>query len=245
LELSYKEKFTVKFHEGDFKGNVKLFTIVDYIQQVAEGHAQILGVDFQSMMNHGLFWVVSRIEITMDRYPKVGEDITVKTFLGGREKVFMKRRFKIEDKDGQVIGRALIYYLILDVKTRFPQKPAVCPVDIDINVGNIIDNKLNKIKMPGESIENINRNLHYNDIDINNHVNNARYISFIEDLFSLDWHRENTIYYMQLNFIKEIKFDDVLIMNKFIEDEESNIYCINGISGTSEQEFFQCRISFK
>lgn len=244
MELSYKEKFSVKFHEGDFKGNVKLFTIVDYIQQVAEGHAQILGVDFKSMMDHGLFWVVSRIEITMERYPKVGEDITVETYLGGREKVFMKRRFKIEDKDGQVIGRALIYYLILDTKTRFPQKPSVCPVDIDINVGNVIDNKLNKIKMPGEAIETIKRELYYNDIDINNHVNNARYISFIEDFFSLDWHREKNISYMQLNFIKEIKFDDILIMNKFIENKENNSYCINGISGISKQEFFQCKLKF-
>lgn len=244
MELSYKEKFSVKFHEGNFKGNVKLFTIVDYIQQVAEGHAQILGVDFKSMMDHGLFWVVSRIEITMERYPKVGEDITVETYLGGREKVFMKRRFKIEDKDGQVIGRALIYYLILDTKTRFPQKPSVCPVDIDINVGNVIDNKLNKIKMPGEAIETIKRELYYNDIDINNHVNNARYISFIEDFFSLDWHREKNISYMQLNFIKEIKFDDILIMNKFIENKENNSYCINGISGISKQEFFQCKLKF-
>ena len=244
MELSYKEKFSVKFHEGDFKGNVKLFTIVDYIQQVAEGHAQILGVDFKSMMDHGLFWVVSRIEITMERYPKVGEDITVETYLGGREKVFMKSRFKIEDKDGQVIGRALIYYLILDTKTRFPQKPSVCPVDIDINVGNVIDNKLNKIKMPGEAIETIKRELYYNDIDINNHVNNARYISFIEDFFSLDWHREKNISYMQLNFIKEIKFDDILIMNKFIENKENNSYCINGISGISKQEFFQCKLKF-
>ena len=244
MELSYREKFSVKLHESDFKGNVKLFTIVDYIQQVAEGHAQILGVDFKSMMDHRLFWVVSRIEITMERYPKVGEDITVETYLGGREKVFMKRRFKIEDKDGQVIGRALIYYLILDTKTRFPQKPSVCPVDIDINVGNVIDNKLNKIKMPGEAIETIKRELYYNDIDINNHVNNARYISFIEDFFSLDWHREKNISYMQLNFIKEIKFDDILIMNKFIENKENNSYCINGISGISEQELFQCKLKF-
>ncbi len=244
MELSYREKFSVKLHEGDLKGNVKLFTIVDYIQQVAEGHAQILGVDFKSMMDHGLFWVVSRIEINMERYPKVGEDITIETYLGGREKAFMKRRFKIEDKDGQVIGRALIYYLILDTKTRFPQKPSVCPVDIDINVGNVIDNKLNKIKMPGEAIETIKRELYYNDIDINNHVNNARYISFIEDFFSLDWHREKNISYMQLNFIKEVKFDDILIMNKFIENKENNSYCINGISGISEQEFFQCKLKF-
>ncbi len=49
---------------------------------------------------------------------------------------------------------------------------------------------------------------------------------------------------MQLNFIKEIKFDDSLIMNKFIEDKESNSFCINGISEISEQEFFQCRLKF-
>ncbi|MEG1254298.1 acyl-ACP thioesterase domain-containing protein [Clostridium sp.] len=245
MQISYKEKFTVKFHEGDFKCKAKLFTIIDYIQQAVENHANILGVDFQSMMDKGLFWVVSRIEIHMDRYPLVGEAVTIETTLGGREKVFMKRRFNILDKDGNSIGKALIYYLILDMANRFPQKPTICPINIDINVGDVVDNKLGKIKMPGDPIEVMDRKLRYNDIDINNHVNNAKYVCFVEDFFPLEWHKENNISYMQLNFIKEIKCNDSLKINKFLEDEESKTYCINGTSEKSNQEFFQCRVRFK
>ncbi|MEG1871194.1 MAG: thioesterase, partial [Peptostreptococcaceae bacterium] len=181
---------------------------------------------------------------SMNRYPVVGEEITVETSLGGCEKVFMKRRFKIMDKDGCIIGRALLYYLMLDIKNRFPQKPSACPVDIDMNADDIVDNKLNKIKMSEEAIETINRSIYYNDIDINNHVNNARYLCFVEDFFSLDWHRNSDISYMQINFIKEIKHDDYLQMNKYVEDEENKIYCISGTSEESKHEFFQCRVKF-
>ncbi|MEG2290486.1 MAG: thioesterase [Clostridium sp.] len=245
MQVSYKEKFIVKLHESDFKGRAKLFTIMDYIQQAVENHANILGVDFNSMIAKGLFWVVSRIEVNIERYPLCGEEVTIETTVGGREKVFAKRRFRILDKNEEVIGTALIYYLILDIEHRFPQKPSVCPIDVDISGNDVVDNKLVKIKMPGTAVESMNRNVCYNDLDINNHVNNTKYISFVEDLFPIDWHKENDISYIQLNYIKEIKSNDKLILNKFIEDEELKLYCVNGVSEESNQEFFQCRLRFK
>lgn len=245
METTYREKFIVKFHEVDFKGKVKLFTIMDYIQHVAEVHGTSLGLGFEGMMEKGLFWVVSRMKLNMDRYPGAGEEIIIQTELAGREKIFWTRRFIIMDSDENVIGSALLYYLILDMATRFPQKPTVCPVDINVDVDNKGHEPLKKIKMQGEAVEELNRVLYYNEIDANNHVNNARYVSFVEDFFPLEWHKNHDIASIQINYIKEIKAEDKLKMNKFANDTEANIYYINGTNEDASQEFFQCKITYR
>lgn len=245
MEKKYCEKFEVRFHEVDFKGKAKLFTIMDYIQQTGEDHAIRLGIGFDQMLEKNLIWVVSRMKLKMKKYPSVGDEVVIKTELAGREKLFWVRRFYIENSEGEVLGSAVIYYLILDAATKFPQKPTVCPVDINVDVKDEEYNKLVKIRMPGEPIEEGNRGLYYNYIDANNHVNNARYVSFVEDFFSLGWHKNYDISEIQINYVKEIKVEDKLRLNKYIGDVESKVYFINGTSEESSQEFFQCKLTYR
>ncbi|GEM_PF-275734 len=245
MKTTYSEKVMIKFHESDFMWKVKLVSLMDYIQHIGEVHGTSLGLGYEGMMERGLFWVVSRMKINIYRYPKVCEEITIQTELAGREKLFWVRRFIIFDSNEEVIGEAMLYYLILDAETRFPQKPSVCPVNVDIDVDNKGHEVLRKLRMPGEAIEEKHRELYYNYIDANGHVNNAKYISFVEDFFSLEWHEKHDITSVQINFIKEIKPDDKLKLKKFIDDKVENTYFINGVSEESLQEFFQCKLTYR
>lgn len=246
MKMTHRERFVVKFHEVDFRGKVKLFTIMDYIQHTAEVHGTSIGLGFENMMNHGLFWVVSRMKLNMERYPGACEEVIIETELAGCEKLFCVRRFTILDGKENIIGNATLYYLMVDAKTKFPQKPKVCPIDI-INVD--VDNKghegLKKLKMPGDEPLVINRALYYNEIDANNHVNNAKYVSFVEDCFSLKWHEEHEIASMQINYVKEIKAEDTLKLNIYSEEVAEKIYYINGTNEDSLLEFFQCKVNYR
>lgn len=246
MKMTHREKFTVKFHEVDFKGKVKLFTIMDYIQHTAEVHGTSLGLGFENMMNHGLFWVVSRMKLNMERYPGPCEEVTIETELAGCDKLFCVRRFRILDEKESVIGNAVLYYLMVDSNTKFPQKPKACPVEIvNIDVDNKGHESLKKLRMTGEAIEVADRKLYYNEIDANKHVNNARYVSFVEDCFDLQWHENHEITNMQINYLKEIKAEDKLKLNKYLGDEDSNTYFISGTEGDSSVEFFQCKVAYR
>lgn len=245
MKTTHREKFIVKFHEIDFKGRVKLFSIMDYIQHTGEVHGTNIGMGFEQMVDKGLFWVVSRMKLDIYRYPGVGEVVIVDTELGGRDKLFWVRKFILRDERENIIGNATVYYLILDLYTRFPQKPGVCPIDLNIDVKINKEDALRKIKMPDEVTESKHRELYYNDIDANNHVNNAKYVSFVEDSFSLEWHENYEISSIQINYIKEIKANDKLVINKFKVDNEENICFINGVYEESDKEFFQCKLSYR
>ena len=245
MKTTHREEFVVKFHEVDFKGRVKLFSIMDYIQHTGEVHGTNIGIGFEQMIDKGLFWVVSRMKLDIYRYPGAGEIVIVDTELGGRDKLFWVRKFILRDVEENIIGNATVYYLILDLQTRFPQKPSVCPIDLNIDVKINNEDALRKIKMPDEIMESKHRELYYNEIDANKHVNNAKYVSFVEDSFSLEWHENYEISSIQINYIKEIKADDKLVINKFKVESEENIYFINGIDEESNKEFFQCKLSYR
>lgn len=245
MKTTHREKFIVKFHEVDFKGRVKLFSIMDYIQHTGEVHGTNIGIGFEQMVDKGLFWVVSRMKMDIYRYPGAGEIVIVDTELGGRDKLFWVRKFILRDEKENIIGYATVYYLILDLQTRFPQKPGVCPIDLNIDVKINKEDALRKIKMPDEIMESKHRELYYNEIDANKHVNNAKYVSFVEDSFSLEWHENYEISSIQINYIKEIKANDKLVINKFKVENEEHTCFINGVDEESNKEFFQCKLSYR
>lgn len=233
----YSERFYIDFHETDFKGELTVHIMENYIQQVTERHAREVGVDFDSMDKENLFWVVSRLGLSMNRMPIKGETIIIETIMSGVERLFFKRRFNIWDENNNLIGTGLNYYLILDKGSKFPQRPGVCPIDI-LNIEDKGSGELDKIKMGQNLIEVKARQIYYSDLDLNGHVNNANYIKFVEDLFSAKWHSENRIKDIQVNFIKEIPGDTIVTIK--IYEDAPYIYCIEGIN--NDIQFFQSRI---
>ncbi len=233
----YSENFYIDFHETDFKGELTIHAMENYIQQVCENHARKVGVDFDSMNKANLFWVVSRLRLSMDRMPTKGENISVETIMSGVERLFFKRRFNIWDENNNLIGTGLNYYLILDKNSKFPQRPGVCPVDI-LNIEDNGQGKLDKIKMGKSLIDVKKRQVYYSDLDLNGHVNNVNYIKFVEDLFPSQWHSEHRIKDIQVNYMKEIPGDTIVTIK--IYEDTPHTYCIEGIN--DDIQFFQSRI---
>ena len=81
-----------------------------------------------------MVWVIARCELHMDRYPSVGEQITVHTFPTPTRICFFPRYYIFTDAHGEMIGKAGTLWLLLDVATRRMLPPG--------DVGKLIpDNK--------------------------------------------------------------------------------------------------------
>jgi medium-chain acyl-[acyl-carrier-protein] hydrolase len=245
MERIHRELFKIKFYDTDFTNNVRLYSIINYMQETSEQHSNAIGIGYKEFIKEGLFWVVSRIEVTMIKYPKNMDNVIIETWPSGVDKVFFKRNFRILDEKQQVIGNILAYYLLLDKNSKFPQRSSRLPVQVESfekRFGE--DKKLDKIKMVGELINTSERNVTYSDIDLNIHVNNAKYISWVEDIFKLEEYSNKRIGNLQLNFVKEAKYGDVVIINKYNDKSSPNVYYIEGVDKETGIQFFQCRVEF-
>jgi len=181
----------------------------------------------------------------MKKYPHNMDNVIMETWPSGIEKMFFKRNFRLMDEGGEELGTILAYYLLVDVNSKFPQRATRLKKKVESIENRFkIDEKLEKLVMTEDLIETMERSLTYNDIDLNLHANNSRYISWIEDFFSLEQYKDKRITEMQLNYIKEVKIEDVIFLNKYKDEKAHNTYYIEGLEKSSNTLLFQCKIVF-
>ena len=54
------------------------------------------------------------------------------------------------------------------------------------------------------------RKIHYSDVDLNNHLNNTRYIELLSDIHDSQYHLNHPIKKVTINYLKEIKENQVV-----------------------------------
>ena len=119
---SWEDEYAISFYEVDTKNEAFLPVLWSFMQETAWHHAEHLRLGYSDLMEHQYFWVLSRLSIQMEEYPRWGDRIKVKTWLTGTGRLFALRQFSIADFKGKVIGTAKSAWLVLDLKSRKPQK---------------------------------------------------------------------------------------------------------------------------
>ena len=64
------------------------------------------------------------------------------------------------------------------------------------------------------------RQIRYSDLDVNRHVNNARFTEFLMDCYPAEHHRNHRISSLTVAFVSEAKESDELVM--FLVDGSEN-----------------------
>jgi acyl-ACP thioesterase len=124
------------------------------------------------------------MSVQVDRRPRFGETVTVRTWPRGGEKLFALRDYDIRDAGDEPAVRARSGWIILDMEKRRPLRPQPIMDSLPQNGGlDALSAAVNLAERPGLQ-KTTERPALYGDVDYNGHVNNVSYIRWIED--SLD-----------------------------------------------------------
>lgn len=179
-----RRKFTVRHHEAGVDGTLRLAPLFDMFQDAAAEHAQILGCGMDYLQEQGKAWVLSRIAVEITRMPTIGETVTVETYPTGVERLFALRQFTVMDEQGDVIARATSCWLLLDAA-------ALRPLRIFETLGRELpmnEDKPRHFPVPAriaalpENVTELNYTVRHSQIDVNRHLNNAFFASFVQDM---------------------------------------------------------------
>lgn len=122
-EQSFLEcTFTVRYHEADQRGMVRLPVVMTWLQDAGIEHATALGVAVRDLRKLGLTWVLSRLNLELETYPRSTDRITIRTWPVTREGLFSIRDYQLFDAEDRQIGRATTSWAALNLKTRRPVK---------------------------------------------------------------------------------------------------------------------------
>ncbi len=202
----WQEEFTMRFWDVDKTDRLTLSGTVDFFQEAAIAHAEHLGVGKIILDQKKQAWILSRMSVFIERRPVKDETILVRTWPRGPEKLFVLRDFDFRDKDDNAIVRGRSAWLVLDMEKHRPLRPQPIVEGMPLNEGmDALPDGAQGIDAEDGLIKTYDRRAGYSDIDYNGHVNNARYIQWIQDAIEPDILYNARQMRLDINYLSEVK----------------------------------------
>jgi acyl-ACP thioesterase len=207
----WKETYSVGFTAVDESGSLTLAAAFDYFQEAAIRHAEHLGVGRAPLAALGQGWVLSRVSALMRRRPRQTEQVTVRTWPRGWKKLFAIRDFDVQDGAGTPLAVARSCWLIVDLDKRRPLRPQAAMETLPLNEGlDALPDGGKGLDAPPGMEKAAERTAAYSDIDFNGHMNNARYVQWIQDIAEPGTLARAETMRLDINYLSEVKAGETL-----------------------------------
>ncbi len=198
--------FPVYAFQTDVHARLRPGALLEIMQEMAGGHAELLGVGRQELLRQNLVWVLTRLEVHMERWPSFGDTLTVETFPMPNRRWFFPRYFLFRDESGAQIGYAGSLWVLLDVTQRRMCRPDPVIARMPDNSGLVAPMGMpaTVADAPGEPV--IADHLPvYTDLDMNGHVNNTRYLDWCCNALGIDAMQSYELASFAVNFNQEVR----------------------------------------
>lgn len=240
----YEKSFTVGMRDVDFTGRLKLSALFGYFQEIANLHSGNLGIGFDTIMQKfGVTWALIRMRVEITRYPEMNEEIFLETWPQEPKSLEFIRDFLVRDRDGNVIVRAVSVWAIIDIHTRKLRKTKLIAGNYPpLREERALECRLGKLKPFGQLEMVYKRTIAYSDVDVNEHLNNTKYVDFIMDCFSMDSHRAYMVKTLEFNYVHEALPGDTIILYKDLTALTDGLVYVEGVNEGDQRIAFQARM---
>ncbi len=246
--LQFEKEYRVHVYETGPEGKLNLYSLFNYMQDIASDHAVKLGFGRDDLMRDNRFWVLSRIYAVITEWPVWGDSIIVQTWPNGTDKLFALRNYEVRFPDGRHIASGTSSWLILDLTTKKVQRPDSILSQYNFNLHNELSpvRYAAKIDPAAENgqVSPLFR-IKVSDLDLNLHTNNVRYLKWACDSYSLEFVMNNEPQSAEINYLAESRFDEEIMIRTSVENQNDS-FCNHSIFRTNDnKELCRIRIEWK
>ena len=199
----YIKEYVIRTYECDKNGYLRIVTLFNIFQDMADSHAADLGLGMEFCLSNGLAWVGANYHIKIDRLPRIHEKIKIITWPSEERKLGAIRDFAVYDSSDKLIITASSQWILIDfirkrpvaLKDKLPQYQVV-------NEHSLVSN-FEKLPSPTRIDYNKTFSIRYDDIDINMHVNNSLYPLWATETLDYTFRDECLPSEIEVSFKKE------------------------------------------
>jgi len=229
--LIWSEPIAIHSYDVDFSRQAGVEALCLYFLEAAWNHAEVLGFGFSHLARDHKLWVLSRLLLEFEAYPRWGEKLMLNTWPRGAQSIFALRDFELLDATGKRMAGGSSAWLILDVASRRPQRvekflTAITPVTKQATgrdpaklpapraafspqqaaksqtTPTLLQTEVCAVVPPWM--------VRYSDVDLNGHVNSARYLGWLMDSYPPEWHQRLAPRQLEVNYLAESHQGDTL-----------------------------------
>lgn len=209
-----KRKYRLHSWEVDQKGRGRPDILFSFLLDSAWAHANNSDFSYEALREEGQLWVLSRFLAVFNALPKWDDEITIETWSKGTDRLFGLRDFALYDDSGKKLASATSAWLVIDRKTsriqRIDQLNSSFPLLADRHE---IETRLEKIEERETNKTSFKHAVTYSDIDVNKHVNSAKYLTWMLDSQTVELLNEKELKSFEINFLAEAQSGDEVFVS--------------------------------
>ena len=240
----FEHSETIRTHEADAFGRCRPDALFRMMQEVAGEHSAHLGISRADLLERfNAVWMIARVQLVIDRVPQLYDTLHIKTWYGVAERITYPRYLELYDDQGARVAAFAASWVVADIEERrilppgkvhlpFPPPAELAPPLPE--PGRI------RIKQAGAA-ETHFRAPQYSDVDVNGHMNNASYVTWILDLFPVSYHSTHRIQSLMVGYSAEAKAGELVEMTLY---RDGDAFEIIGIDKTDKRTIFEAQGAF-
>ncbi len=171
-------RFAVRYHELDPKGRVRLPVVMTWLQDAGIAHAEALKLSLRDLYKQGLTWVLSRLTLELEVYPRNNDQITILTWPATRDGLFSIRDYQLFNAKGDQIGQATTSWALLDIRRRRPVTISDHLPPYPLRPERALDDPFATLPALEQCQTGLQLPVLRADLDPNQHVNNTVYAAW-------------------------------------------------------------------
>ena len=236
LSSVYQKTFRILSSDVDLSRTLRLSTLFTLVQEAAIAHTIELGVPRQKTLDKGLLWVVTQYRAHINQLPAYDEEVRLLSWPGRTMHIFFPRYFRLEDREGGLLAEISSLWSLIEASSR----QVVFPEEYGISIEETVTGQ--ESPLPGRvRREDTDREqlftVPYSFVDLNGHMNNARYFDLADDLMPPEL-RGRTPADLTVEYSGEARLGDALTLRCNAGDHSFFI------SGEKDKPVFRIRYGF-
>jgi len=246
--IIFERKYPVNIFNTDLTGRLSPGSLFSFFEDLAGRHAIALGWGRDDLMTNGFFWALSRMVVKIDTLPLSLDEVTLRTWPRGTETIFALRDLEMYDTTGKRLAAASSSWVVVDYNTRKAQRPdrALSNLNIQFPEERALDSNARRVPPPPEGDHEVTTmRVMLDDIDVNRHVNNARYVHWAINCYDPEFISQHTPDTIEVNYLLEGHLGEMIniLTTRLGDDGTSFIHSITRESDGTE--LCRLRMSWK
>lgn len=208
----FSEKHQILFYETDRTRQVTPGMLVNILMLASQDQSDTLGITSQKIHAQDLGWVVTQHLLTIERLPRLKEQVVIKTQATAYNHYFCYRDFWLEDLAGHTLAKMHSIFILMDQQKR---KITKVPDELVAPYGSDYTAKVERIAEPekfdaAKTAQSKDYRVRFMDIDANQHVNNVHYFDWIVDSLPEDFLITHQLKQMNIRYKREVHYGELV-----------------------------------
>lgn len=217
MEPIHREQFTVTDMYVDCFGRLKPSALLYLAQNMAGNHCVQLHLTWEDLAAKGLFWAVVRHRVQIERLPTRGETVTLETWPLPTTRVAYPRAMAVYDAKGNVLVRTISLWVLMDLNSRVMVLPGKSGVEVN-GVSRGMELTAPGSLLPKAYTIHTSNTVAFSQLDRNGHMNNTKYLDWIEDLLNSSFHQHHTPKELTICYLNEAKEGQNVALHYALQD---------------------------